>query len=211
PEDRVFGPWAQIIGAASDGSDASDPVPSIQSLTNTPRYNPLVLEALAKASLTNKASLVAAYGGLLRDIYEQSKKPAAGNPSGALTVDQKELLELVSSSASPIWFPRRDTPDHMSRAEKDRYGSLVSNLDKIAVNATNPPPARAMVIADLPEPYEPHIFKRGNPSRPGEQVPRAFLQVLCAGNNPKPFGKGSGRLELAQAIACPTNPLTARV
>ena len=98
----------------------------------------------------------------------------------------------------------------MSRVEKDRYNGLVANLDKIAANATNPPPARAMVLADLPEPWEPHIFKRGNPSRPGESVSRAFLQVLSHGEAHS-FGNGSGRLELAHAIASPTNPLTARV
>jgi hypothetical protein len=68
-----------------------------------------------------------------------------------------------------------------------------------------------MVLADLPEPYQPHIFKRGNPSRPGEAVSRSFVQVLSANHEAKPFTHGSGRLELAQAIACATNPLTARV
>jgi len=107
-------------------------------------------------------------------------------------------------------FPRRDTPNHMSRSEKDRYNTLVANLDKVAVNWTNRPPARAMVLADLPEPYQPHIFKRGNPSRPGEAVPRAFIQVL-AGAPPHVFQQGSGRLELARDITNPKNPLTPRV
>jgi hypothetical protein len=98
----------------------------------------------------------------------------------------------------------------MSRPDKDRYGTLAANLDKVAVNATNPPPARAMVVVDLPKPYEPHIFKRGNPARLGDPVPRAFLQVLSGGEK-KPFTHGSGRLELARAIASPANPLTARV
>jgi hypothetical protein len=120
------------------------------------------------------------------------------------------LLDLVTGKQSPIWFPRRDTPDHMSRVEKDRYGGLVAKLDKLAANATNAPPARAMVVADLPEPVEPHIFKRGNPARLGEAVPRAFLTVL-SGGQPDPFTHGSGRLELARAISSPTNPLTARV
>src|SRR5258707_13076277 len=67
-----------------------------------------------------------------------------------------------------------------------------------------------MVVADLPEPYEAHIFRRGNPSRPGDPVQRAFLRVLSKGE-PQPFGSGSGRLELARAITSPSNPLTARV
>jgi hypothetical protein len=217
-EDRIFGPWAQLMPRFDgEGGDSVKPGPDVQpslsaqSITNAARYHPLVMEALSKASLTNKASVAGAYGRLLRDIYEESKKPVADSPAGGLSSDQRELLELVTSPASPIWFPRRDTPDHMSRAEKDRYGSLEASLDKLAAHATNPPPARAMVLADLAEPYEPRIFRRGNPSRPGEQVPRAFVQVLSAGNDPQPFAHGSGRLDLARQIACPTNPLTARV
>src|SRR5207237_2518154 len=41
-------------------------------------------------------------------------------------------------------------------------------------------------------------------------APRHFAEIL-AGPSPGPFTNGSGRLELAQAIANPTNPLTARV
>jgi len=41
-------------------------------------------------------------------------------------------------------------------------------------------------------------------------VPRRFIRVLCDGE-PKPFKEGSGRKELAEAIASPQNPLTARV
>src|SRR5206468_2970672 len=54
------------------------------------------------------------------------------------------------------------------------------------------------------------IFLRGNPQNPGEEAPRRFLTAL-AGPRAKPFEKGSGRLELAQAIASRDNPLTARV
>src|SRR5262249_4701693 len=41
------------------------------------------------------------------------------------------------------------------------------------------------------------------------EAPHHFLEVL--GPTGKPFGKGSGRLELAEAIASKDNPLTARV
>jgi hypothetical protein len=67
-----------------------------------------------------------------------------------------------------------------------------------------------MALVDAPSPVEPHVFLRGNPGRPGEQVPRRFLAVLSRGER-RPFEHGSGRLELAQAIASRDNPLTARV
>lgn len=54
------------------------------------------------------------------------------------------------------------------------------------------------------------VFVRGNPSRPGEIVPRRFLSALSPGE-PKPFTKGSGRKELADAIVTDAAGLTARV
>ena len=54
------------------------------------------------------------------------------------------------------------------------------------------------------------VALRGNPNKPGEVAPRRFLHIL-AGDNPKKFTEGSGRKELAEAIADPHNPLTARV
>jgi hypothetical protein len=64
------------------------------------------------------------------------------------------------------------------------------------------------VIKDKKEPANEHVHIRGNKNNLGAEVPRRFLTILDDG---KPFAKGSGRLELAEAIARPENPLTARV
>src|ERR1051325_9096324 len=199
PDDRVFSLWAELIALPEENfsAKAGEFLAEVKKRGESAHLNPLVIEALAKTALTNKASVARAYGQLLRDVYEESKKPLAGSPG--LSGDQKELLELVTGKESPIWFPRRDTPLHMSRAEHDQWHGLAMNLDKLAANATNPPPARAMVVADLAEPYEPHIFKRGNASRLGEAVPRAFLRVV-SGGEPPPVTHESGRLGLGRRI-----------
>ena len=67
-----------------------------------------------------------------------------------------------------------------------------------------------MVLLDKSSPGDAHVFLRGNPGSRGAKVPRRFLQVLSRGER-KPFADGSGRLEMARAIASPDNPLTARV
>src|SRR5256714_4139257 len=54
------------------------------------------------------------------------------------------------------------------------------------------------------------VHVRGNPATLGEEAPRGFLSIL-AGDKHEPFTKGSGRLDLARAIASKDNPLTARV
>ena len=70
--------------------------------------------------------------------------------------------------------------------------------------------ARAHVLADSPNPKDSPILFRGQAETPGDVVPRRFLEVLSGSNRPR-FRNGSGRLELANAIASKTNPLTARV
>ena len=54
------------------------------------------------------------------------------------------------------------------------------------------------------------VFRRGNPSNPGEIVPRRFIEVLSA-DVPKPYGQGSGRREFAASLFQEARALTARV
>jgi hypothetical protein len=60
------------------------------------------------------------------------------------------------------------------------------------------------------QPKDLNIFIRGNPERKGDLAPRRFLRILSS-CEPHPFTEGSGRKELAEAIASAGNPLTARV
>lgn len=53
------------------------------------------------------------------------------------------------------------------------------------------------------------VFRNGNVATPGEVVPRRFLSVLA--REESRFGKGSGRLELAEKIFSDGAPLAARV
>jgi hypothetical protein len=66
------------------------------------------------------------------------------------------------------------------------------------------------VLKDSDQPHNVKVAIRGDASNRGEEAPRRFLSILCDGA-PEPFRNGSGRLELAEAIASPKNPLTARV
>ncbi len=67
--------------------------------------------------------------------------------------------------------------------------------------------AYAHVIQDLPNPKNQRIQINGQADNLGPEVPRGFLSILSE----KPFKNGSGRLELAEAMVAPENPLTPRV
>src|SRR3984957_14977734 len=63
-------------------------------------------------------------------------------------------------------------------------------------------------VADTKTIQPMHVNVRGNPHTLGDPVPERFLSVLSA-PDPQPFSNGSGRLELADAIAA--SPTAARV
>ncbi len=69
-------------------------------------------------------------------------------------------------------------------------------------------PRVAPGLADFGPGIEQPIFTRGDCMKPGAKTPRRYVEVL----SPNPIKTvGSGRLELANAIASADNPLTARV
>lgn len=92
------------------------------------------------------------------------------------------------------------------KAYLDRLRAEAKELEKAV------PPAYPYwhILTDADKPKNAKVAIRGNASNLGEEVPRRFLTSLSA-SEPKPFTQGSGRLELAKAIASPDNPLTARV
>ncbi len=121
-----------------------------------------------------------------------------------------ELRRWLDGPDSPILPPvDRELRRTLDAKDRERLTSLEKKV--VQLEATHPgAPARAMVMVDKPSPVEPHVFLRGNPGRPGKAVPRQFLKVVSTVER-KPFKQGSGRLELAEAIARKDNPLTARV
>src|SRR5262249_29209709 len=64
-------------------------------------------------------------------------------------------------------------------------------------------------VAELAEPVNLKVNLRGNPFQLGDETPRGFLSVLSPAEGPMRFTKGSGRMELAEAILA--QPLAMRV
>ncbi len=103
--------------------------------------------------------------------------------------------EALDRFLSGVW------KDHVTRA-RERVEALEAAL---------PPKYPFLhVLADKDRPANEHVHIRGSEENLGDEVPRRFLQVLSDGE-PELFSVGSGRLELARAIASADNPLTARV
>ncbi len=120
----------------------------------------------------------------------------------------ERAVHLAFVAYTPAVLPLQALERSLDRKQRDAVRELRRKVDEL--NAGELAPPRPMMLADKPEPVKPRVFLRGNPGRPGDEVSRRFLSVLSEGE-PKPFEKGSGRLEMARAIASADNPLTARV
>jgi hypothetical protein len=130
----------------------------------------------------------------------------------AIAAREKAITEFVQAEAKRLKqkvannelkaFERMLTGDAKKTAKAMR--AEVEELKKKA------PPKYPVIhaLADSSTPTDMPVLVRGNAATPGAKVPRRFLSVL---NGSGAFRQGSGRLELARAIASPDNPLTARV
>jgi len=92
---------------------------------------------------------------------------------------------------------------------KEHLDSLRAELAVLKQALPSPYPF-AHVIRDAAKPKVERVRIGGARENLGEAVPHHFLSILSDGE-PHSFEKGSGRLELAEAIADARNPLTARV
>ncbi len=109
-------------------------------------------------------------------------------------------------------FRRNRDRDPVKRRELVRAEALLQR-EIGTLEMTHPgAPARAHALTDVANTKDYPVLLRGEVQNEGEMVPRRFLEILSA-NPPQraAWTKGSGRLELAQAIANPKNPMTARV
>ncbi len=132
-------------------------------------------------------------------------------PAKGKATDDKPRLDLllaIFGDNGVFAVTEADMMSQLDAERKTRLASMQAELDRVKKTMPSAPPM-AHGIADG-TPSDMKVFLRGNPATEGDVAPRRFLHVL-AGDDPAHFTKGSGRLELAQAVASADNPLTARV
>jgi len=121
----------------------------------------------------------------------------------ALDADVKKA-EAAKTAADKL----PEAPDKKAKVDAATKAVTAAKAKHKQVNDTVPYEL-AYAVADS-KPANARIHVRGDPTRLGEEVPRRFIQVLGGQPLPKDCGN-SGRLDLANWIADPANPLTARV
>jgi mono/diheme cytochrome c family protein len=111
-------------------------------------------------------------------------------------------------------LPRSGIPQAERPAKRRELLKQLFQANKALVDLEFSPaaPPKADVLVDVPSPRDYPVLLRGEAQNKGPETTRHFLSILSPDpKHPTPFRDGSGRLDLARAIASPSNPMTARV
>ena len=153
---------------------------------------------------------------------ELQQKILSGNPGSleALARSYRDLFLEALGAAGPLnpaqrWLRASLSPSgrledlgallwEEEREEVARIQGRRRSLDNRV------PPSRFAMGSQDRDPRDVRVHLRGDHKNLGPEVPRRFLQIL-AGKDQPPILEGSGRLQLADRLVDPRNPLTARV
>jgi hypothetical protein len=136
----------------------------------------------------------------------------AGVPAAVPPLPAAQRAALEERVAALVRERDAIPPGEANRDRMRRVTSILSMLRyRLAIDRPDGPPrAFAMGVRERDEVIDSPLYARGEMDQPRGVVPRGLIRVLCDAT-PAPIAAGSGRRELADWLASPANPLTARV
>jgi hypothetical protein len=206
----VFGPWHALAALSESAFEAE--AAALQErwkMQPPPEWNPSLLSALLEKPLKTLADVSQVYGKLFEATAANLKKRSSSETAPMDDPLQETLRTTLFQEGAAGMLSKAEVEKAYARKVLEARTKVQDELDVLDSTDLSAPD-RAMVLYDKPKPVQPFVFVRGNPGNRGANVPRQFLSII-AGPERKPFTEGSGRLEMARAIASPANPLTARV
>ena len=195
--------WRQAVAGQDKSRDWSTDQAVVDKVTAVAGQ----LQTQLEQALAKRRELDAQYDAAVAQAADEEAKKKVAKPQ--LDKPLTELLQdLLYDGKSPLFVPREQLEKLADDSVKTELSALKQELEARR-KAIGPkyPFAHGLAEGDA---KNVKIHLRGNHATLGEEAPRRFLEVLSAPDAPL-FARGSGRLELAQALASESNPLTARV
>lgn len=169
------------------------PQPGLELFKAQHHFPPLIPEKEVTAKL-------APFAKETRRIEAELNKRFAEDEAKAI-----EFARLEKTASLDEQRRLKEELDRQLRRTRDVGEDLAKHLKKQPVIPT------AYAVSDA-KPANARLQMRGEPERPGAEVPRKFPDILGGHALPAELAaKTSGRLQLAKWITDPQNPLTARV
>ncbi|HEY1174357.1 MAG TPA: PSD1 and planctomycete cytochrome C domain-containing protein [Verrucomicrobiae bacterium] len=187
------------------------------------QINPYIARLFAGSGPVDFKDVTDRYGRALADVDKKweaeidmwetrkklSKKDDLPEPTRLSDKYAEEVRMALYGQNSPANPPSNQIDNMLPQQVQQRQTTMRGNIAQLKMTHPGSPP-RAQSLEDSRQPRDSRVFIRGNASSLGDPAPRQFLKVLSTGNR-QPFSDGSGRYDLAKAIASKENPLTARV
>ena len=183
----------------------------LESLGKEKNLNQYLLDRWRKFLIAREDEGSALVAGL---DNEDSARDLATRLSGAdrdttwPDAERESLRQVLRGDDAPtnipvedFWWIQNEGDSNVMKALKWQYNAVMTEW------SYRGGPRHAMAVEDGAEPQPAYVFVRGNQHDKGAQVEPHFVSVISS----RPFESGSGRLELARAIASADNPLTGRV
>ncbi len=161
----------------------------------------------------------AVFSGARLELDPLPEEKLTATDSNDESIDEEQLkrdqadavfLSRLFYDEGLLALPANEAEGKLSAEQKSALAELKTKLEELKKAAGQIDVLMAHSLnegsgADLP------IYLLGNPAKKGDVAPRAMPAIFTSGEKSAFAPKGSGRLELARAIASPDNPLTARV
>ncbi len=216
-------PWFQFAKLPEDKFAEQAPDVAMSLAADASAADPLIMKAFEGKPPGSIKDVADVYSQVFVELWKEMKLPAYVTREMGMKVDFKvEKTGTTLMDAGMESLRKRLFASDSSLLPEN--GTMLAVLGKtftdpetairgkvVALEFSHPgAPKRAMSIEDKPKVQESAVLIRGETGNKGPLVPRQFLAFI-AGEDRKPFSDGSGRLDLAKAIASRDNPLTARV
>ncbi|MCA9050614.1 MAG: DUF1553 domain-containing protein [Planctomycetaceae bacterium] len=201
----------------------------------SPRVPVVVTHAAGSSTVELNQQQLPDADGLFADLGEyrfSSSSPAIVSVNaeqadpGVVIVDAVQFIP-VAAPKNPDAIANAEASDAAGNDDRKlltakQRRTLQADLQKLEANlksheAQQPPQPSAMSVRDVESPSDTRLLQRGVVRNFGPVVPRSALSVISTSDGPSEtellqIAEGqSGRAELANWIASPSNPLTARV
>jgi hypothetical protein len=206
--------WFTYFDAASKKKEPPAPLSYVlELLSRKPQESEVPCETSLEADVTMAAELLQ---DQIQSLVTRRTSRSENAKDGGATVSKpaerensaKALLDELFGEKGVMGTPKDRLEKDLPEPSRVKLASMRSAMEQL--KKTVPPMYPVThTLKDRATPAKMHLLVRGNPETPGPEVTRHFLSIL--GGDHASFTDGSGRIELARAIASPENPLTARV
>jgi len=217
--DPILGLWNELsrLTTADFALRSQEIIGRYTAAENSDAVNPLVAAAFRGRKIDSLEAAARLYQPVFHKAQDAYKsefdawKASAGENAifKGLRDPQLEQIRCAVFDSKPfLGQPFSEILGGLSQELQRSIGDLIRQLAGLDLSHPGAM-ARANVLIDTKAKNSP-VFIRGEAKSPGPVVPRQFLEFIDPERKPFP-DNASGRLELAIAIAAPTNPLTSRV